>query len=273
MKINIISDIHEDINRCKGYDYSSLLDAEFVVIAGDISGSPIATTNWITKNIKRGIFVEGNHLGYTECNIEELDYKEGANKYLSYTFDGTDGVKFLENDTYEVDDILFIGCTLYTDFNLYGTPVMSMRLAREGMNDFNYVYCDQDGRRVKLYPDKTAQWHEQSVKFIDETCENNKDKKIVVVTHHCPNEESLSIEYANSMLNPAYASDLEWIMEKHDNLKLWVCGHVHNDSDFIVYGTRVLSHPFGYYNELNRDMTKIGNDRNSLALTIDTGTL
>ena len=53
MIITIISDIHQDINR--GYKFDSLRDEEFVVIPGDISGSPTAVTDWVNKNIKIGV--------------------------------------------------------------------------------------------------------------------------------------------------------------------------------------------------------------------------
>jgi hypothetical protein len=274
MIITIISDIHEDINR--DYDFSSLYDEEFVVVAGDISGSPVAVTNWVTKNIKRGVFIEGNHLGYTESGILELDCKEGANRYLKYTFDCSDSVKFLENTTYEVDDVIFAGCTLYTDFNLYNTPVMSMRLAQQGMNDYNYVHCEYEDRIVKIFPDRLLEWHKKSVEFLDKTCEENKDKKIIVVTHHCPSERSIHANYLScrsSGINPAYASNLEWLMEKHDNLKLWVHGHVHSDFDYEVHGTRVICHPFGYYNDLNRDWSKYENTWDSLGWRINTDEL
>lgn len=265
--MTIISDIHQDINR--DHEFDSLYDEEFVVVAGDISGSPIEVTNWVTKNIKNGVFIEGNHLGYSESGIYELDYKEGANNYLSYTFDGSNGVKFLENSTYEKDGILFVGATLYTDFNLYGTPTNSMQLARNGMNDYRYVNCMNDGKVVPVYPDRYLEWHKESVAYIDKVCELNKDKKIVVVSHHGPSEKSIHGSYANNLLNPAYVSNLEWLMEKHDNLKVWAHGHIHENSRYEMHGTRVICNPYGYYNQMNRDMTDFSNSWYTFGYRID----
>jgi len=272
MKLTIISDIHADINKKKNYDYSSLTDAYFVIVAGDVSGDPLSCADWAKRNLNRGIFIEGNHLGYNTTWIPELDNREGAVKYLKKKFDGSDGVKFLENSTHEEQDVLFIGCTLFTDFNLFGTPELSMGIAggsdrRLGMmNDFNYVSCLEDKKQRTLYPRKTVAYHKKSVRFIEKTCKANPDKKIVIVTHHCPSKQSIDSKYVGDLFNPAYASDLEWLINKYDNIRLWIHGHVHAQKDYMIGNTRVVCNPFGYGNENNLPF-------DSLGLVIDTDEL
>ena len=60
------------------------------------------------------------------------------------------------------------------------------------------------------------------------------------------------------MLSPAFASNLDWIMQENDNLVLWCHGHVHSDVDFTKYGTRVVCCPWGYFNENNKDISSYG---------------
>ncbi len=277
MKLTILSDIHEDIDRHYGYgglehDFSALKEQEFVIIAGDISGNPLNVKNFIEKNISNGVFVEGNHLGYSESGDIYLDYKQGANRFLSEEFNNN--IKFLENDIYIKDDIFIIGCTLYTDFNLNGTVDISMGIAHSSMNDYNYVKCEHKGEIARLFPDKTVEWHNKSINHIDFWCNVAKEKypelKVVVVTHHAPSEKSIGEEYRHSSLNPAYASDLEWLIEKYDNIRLWVHGHVHHDCDYKINNCRVICHPFGYYNQNNRNMKKFGQDSDCLGFVINT---
>lgn len=269
MKITIVSDIHADVQESRGYNYSNLYnklyESDFLVVAGDISGDAFRTEDWLDNYMNKGIAIEGNHLGYNDVSVVEnnnFSTKNGYIDYLKDKYDGSNGKKFLENDTYEIDGVLFIGCTLYTDFELHGNAELSMNFARNSMNDYYYVHYLSDGKKLKLNPYVTSMWHRKSVEFIDATCAANRDKKIVIVSHHAPSGNSIGKKYTHDTLNPAYASNLEWLMEKYDNLVLWVHGHVHEDFDYTVHGTRVVCYPFGYINENNRTEETIG-------LTID----
>lgn len=102
MKLRIISDIHADINQERNYQFD--FGEDFVIACGDISGDRITTEMWIRSNIKRGVFVEGNHLGYEKVTRDEKDTKQGSIEYLNAAF-SSETVKFLENNIYIVDDI------------------------------------------------------------------------------------------------------------------------------------------------------------------------
>jgi len=52
-------------------------------------------------------------------------------------------------------------------------------------------------------------------------------------------------------MNYAFCSDLDDIMVMHDNIKLWVHGHVHNCFDYQINQTRVVCNPLGYPGEQN----------------------
>jgi Icc-related predicted phosphoesterase len=79
------------------------------------------------------------------------------------------------------------------------------------------------------------------------------DGKAVVVTHHAPSSQSVPPRYARDLLTPAFASNLENLMEG-DWAALWVHGHMHESFDYEIYGTRVVCNPRGYAPEaLNPD--------------------
>ena len=114
MKIRIMSDIHNDVN----YNYPfKLADMDkFTIVAGDISGSRYDTIKWVNDNMRNGIIIGGNHSGYSDNNVSlQLIHKE-----LSEYYKVNDNVSYLENAYKMIDDIVFIGATLWTDFKLYG---------------------------------------------------------------------------------------------------------------------------------------------------------
>lgn len=263
MKIRIVADIHTDINEKKNYQFN--FGDDFVVVCGDISGDRFTTEAWIKANIKNGVFIEGNHLGYSRITYDEGDTKQNSIRYLKNRFK-KGSIRFLENDVHIVDDVVFAGCTLYSDFSLYGDPVYCSRLALKSMNDFRYVKVKDKSIVRTLIPLDTVKWHKMSVNFINKTCKAYPDKKIAVVTHYAPSIDCISAEYKDDMLSAAFASNLEWIMEENENLVLWCHGHMHTDVDFTKYETRVVCCPWGYFNENNKDASTYG-------LIIDTDTL
>ena len=107
MKLRIISDIHCDINSGQNTSFDFAPD-DFVICCGDISGDRITTEKWINNNLKQGIVVDGNHLGYTHFTYAKEESLNLSIKYLQNKFLGP--VHFLENQSIVIDNICFIGC-------------------------------------------------------------------------------------------------------------------------------------------------------------------
>lgn len=249
MKFRIISDLHIDINR-NVFEYNFDPEA-FYLIAGDTSGDRYKTCKFLKENVKQGVFVCGNHMGY-EWDQEGVDNtKESCYVYLAEQFPLTDNVSFLDNDYKEIgDDIIVVGCTLYTDFNLFDNVDFAKKVAGYSMNDFRYVktYSTLGGERL-ITPDDYAARFYYSLNYITEVCEKFPDKKIIVVTHHGPSPKSLTSRYVQDILSAAYVSNLRKFLLKHKNIKLWCHGHVHNKAKYKIGQTTVICHPLGYYNE------------------------
>ena len=62
MKFRVLSDLHIDVNRDYDFFMSERDKGMFTVLAGDTSGDPLKTRQWIEQNLKEGVFVSGNHL-------------------------------------------------------------------------------------------------------------------------------------------------------------------------------------------------------------------
>ena len=268
MKFRIISDLHIDINA--HYEDDNLLKFDpdaFYLIAGDTSGSYTITSNFIENHINQGVFILGNHEGYEadrETHIDTNLTKENIADKLSRDFPLTSKVSFLENQYKEIgEDIIVVGCTLYTDFRLYEDldydQTYAMNYAHSRMNDFRYVYTYGDTHETyrNVTPLDYVNYFNTSLNFIEETCNKFPDKKIVVVTHHAPSMKSIRGRYVTDVLSAAYASPLEDFIKAHDNIKLWCCGHIHSKAEYKFRNrAQVISCPFGYFNEGRHNLNK-----------------
>jgi predicted phosphodiesterase len=72
----------------------------------------------------------------------------------------------------------------------------------------------------------------------------------VIVSHHAPSYLSVAEQYKTSGLNYCFATELfEDIVNMPKPPKLWIHGHMHNQSDYMIGDTRVICHPRGYPGE------------------------
>lgn len=250
MKLRIISDLHIDINKDYPLSYD---DDVFTVICGDISGYAENTISWIARNIRHGVFVAGNHVAYSGKYTIQQSYQE-----LERCFPLEEPVSFLKNSCKIVDDVVFVGGTLWTNFRLgfdlkpdstekqldeaVAYARRNMDLARIGMNDYRRNRMT-DGF---MSPENTLFWHYDTRKYISDICDRYPDKKIVVVTHHAPSAKSLDSRYVSDALNPCYASDMDRFILQNKNIVLWCHGHIHQHKDYMIGTTRILCNPRGY---------------------------
>jgi Icc-related predicted phosphoesterase len=73
------------------------------------------------------------------------------------------------------------------------------------------------------------------------------------MTHHAPSRRSVSAAFSADPISAAYASDLEPLIERMQP-QLWVHGHIHSSSDYLIGATRVICNPRGYVPmQLNSD--------------------
>lgn len=234
MNVRILSDLHLEFAAIS----LPKVEADVVILAGDIdvegNGLEWALATFPDVPV---LYVFGNHEYYGSSypkHLLELKAKaENTN------------VKILENDTVTINGVTFLGCSLWTDFNLYGNPKVAEREAEKHMPDFQVIKLST--QNTVLRASDTAKIHKQSLQWLTKELEQTTTKK-VVITHHAPSEKSVSPRFTGSLLNPAFASNLETLVES-SNAALWVHGHMHNASDYQIGKTRVLCNPRGYPSE------------------------
>ena len=248
MQIRVLSDIHIDINE--NYPIPEFEDDVFTIVAGDISGDPVVSSYWIEDNIKHGVFVHGNHdLVYNKLEQPLQEQKLIFKNKFPLDAD----VSYLDNQYKIIDDIVFIGSCLYTDYKYGGSVSSNMKIAKKGLNDFRWGKYQEFDKIVPLQPKHYLAMFKESFEFIKDTLNKFKDKKCVLITHHGVSPLQISMKYITSNLNASFISDLGDFIQKHDNLKLVVSGHIHSSSDFKIGNTRIICNPYGYRDPYYRE--------------------
>ncbi|UTC28395.1 metallo-dependent phosphatase-like protein [Brevundimonas phage vB_BpoS-Gurke] len=242
MRINILSDLHLEFGGM-GRDYTPA-PCDVLVLAGDAATGVVGVI-WADRHFPGVpvVYVPGNHEFYGKRRI-----KRHIEKMKAKAVELGSSVHVLDDEALVIDGVRFLGATLWTDFNLYGTQYLSMMAARRGMTDYRQI--ETEPMRL-LTPEAVLSLHTRSVFFLREQLRLSHDGPTVVVTHHAPSERSSHPRYRGSELNPCYASRLEPLILEYEP-DLWVHGHMHDSSDYQIGKTRVLTNPRGYIgHELN----------------------
>lgn len=183
------------------------------------------------------IYVAGNHEFYHgkwKASLQDL-----RNECAKFT-----NVYFLEMDTKVIDDVTFIGATLWTDCNK-GDP-LTLHALTDMMNDFSIIRNDEHGY-TKLRPAHAMYRHQQTISYLKSILPDMKDRKIVFVGHHAPSKQSTHPKYQNDyLMNGGYSSDLSEFILDHPEIKLWTHGHTHDPFDYMIGETRIVCNPRGY---------------------------
>lgn len=137
--------------------------------------------------------------------------------------------------------IRFLGCTLWTDFNLFGEDKRAecLALGNARLNDFRLIHSFG----FKFTAEDSAEIHAESRKWLTQKLINEPfDGHTVVVTHHSPSWGSVSPWYQEDLLSACFSSNMDDLMGYS---KLWIHGHIHESHDYEVNGTRVICNAKG----------------------------
>lgn len=245
-----MSDLHIDVNNKYPLQLPQKDRGVFTILAGDVAGETDIAVQWIKDNCPYGVYVAGNHLVYNNYGLTIQKLKQS----LKNDFPKTCTMNFLDNDYIEIpeENLIIIGATLYTNFHLDGMKqILGMKIAKRFLNDFRWgTYQTDNGTVVGLKPEHYLKMFEESIAYITKICEDNPDKKIIIVSHHAPSNQSIAKRYERSDSNCCYASNLGGFIQMHPNIKAWIHGHVHNHFDYMIGGCRVLCNPRGYVHYL-----------------------
>ena len=240
MRLALYSDLH---NECgEPWDPpESALEADVVVLAGDI-GSHTHGLEWAARRFPKQpiVYVAGNH--------EYYDAQLGMLAELQKPFWEQMDVHFLDRQSFELDGVRFLGCTLWSGFSLYGPDKAEacMAVAKSHINDYWMIHA-RNGKR--LTPRDTHKLHRNALAWLETELSKSFDGITVVVTHFAPHPRCVAPQHQGSDVSPYFVTDLSWLMEKY-RIDLWCYGHTHTNINFVAEnGCRVVTNQRGYPGE------------------------
>ncbi|MCL4801787.1 MAG: metallophosphoesterase family protein [Burkholderiales bacterium] len=230
MRLHVLSDLHLEVAPFAPVSAG----ADAVVVAGDVD-SGAASLEWLRRAFphSRIVFVPGNH----EYYAGEFETCGAAMRRAADAL----GIDLLDDSAVEIAGVRFVGATLWTDLMLYGPRGRDALLARglERLVEYRTIRVGD----APFTPAHTVAFHQASRAFLERALAEDFPGRTVVITHHGPHPLSIAERFAGSVVNPSFISDLSALMGP---AALWIHGHTHASSDYVVNGTRVVANPRGY---------------------------
>ena len=243
MRIQILSDLHVEFD---GNTIPPLAaGAELVILAGDLAPVHTRRVGDIAKRwagADRILYVPGNH-EYYGSDIE-AGRRELARQCVEH------GVTLLDRSAVTIDNVRFIGATLWTDFRLeagvLGEAWAHHEVGRSAP-DFTGAIRDRNAPDGLFTTQESARRHAEERTFIETELEKAEAAGLrpIVITHHAPSPRCIRPWYEKSRLNPGFASDLDALIARYQP-PLWVHGHMHDPVDEWVGSTRIIANPHGF---------------------------
>lgn len=236
MKIAYASDIHLELNSGPALDELRKNPPDVVVLAGDIAthaGLLIVYATRLSAALNcHVVFTTGNHEYYDRIPIQIKD------KELFDLTKDEDKIHYLQDTHTIIDGVLFVGGTLWTDFEVEG--LSRKPLIREdircSMNDFKQIKVVRKNGDVRFWtPDYWEGFHMVTKTVINETLRNNSmcgDLPTVVVTHHGAHERLNGRDPYKQNYRAGYVSDLRYIYSAYCAPDFWISGHTHETMEF-----------------------------------------
>lgn len=244
MKIAYCSDLHLEFGHID-FEYP---DADILLLAGDICiindlresfCGTLAGQSYreffhaVSKRYKVVIYTPGNH-DYWFSRIDEVTGKF----YRFCQEESINNIIFNPFGIYYCYGVKFVYATMWTDVNK-GNPVTTP--VHRDMNDYRNISFNES-RMIRL--DDILDIHQRDRDMISRGILDHSE--VVVMTHHAPN--LLSVQSTNiSAIDYMYGcTDMDDIILDNPQIKLWIHGHVHEQNDYMIGQTRILSNCRGY---------------------------
>ena len=263
VRIGYVSDLHLEFRDYPMFWMKENADigGDVLILAGDITTARTVaphrtdrdSRSWqkyaeyfgeeVISKYKHVFYVMGNHEHYNSIFSNTASTLLEGFKKVGF---GWEKVELFDNNFLVIEDTLFIGATLWSDFEK-GSPISMWECGRS-MNDYHVIY--NDGGNNPITPEFTLDEHYKSVAYIRVILNLNQAKKTVVFTHHAPTLTSLNKQHVGNGLDGAYASDLSDLICGYPQIRYWVHGHTHMNVDYSVGDhCKVIANQRGYRGE------------------------
>jgi predicted phosphohydrolase len=243
MQLQIASDLHLEFPENRNYMALNPLQTKgnILLLAGDII--PLKDIDrhgdffsLLADSYEHTYWVPGNH---------EYYYFDIANRSGAFRESIRSNVTLLNNSTIELKQVKIHFTTLWSKISKYKAHYIE-----RGMMDFRVI--KDEGRWFSV--EKYNEMHSDSIVFLETALKvrgdnGNEDVRNIVVSHHVPTFQHYPRQYLDSVLNEAFATDLDALIE--DSVAdYWIYGHHHDATpEFGIGKTKLLTNQLGYVHQ------------------------
>ncbi|MDQ7247485.1 metallophosphoesterase family protein [Dongia sedimenti] len=252
MRVHVFSDLHLEFGPISlSPEVRSGRLADLVLLAGDIH-TEHRGPRWAAETFEQPVaMILGNHEAYGGSLDPSIvaAWQEAA----ACSARRRHPIRAMERETWILQatdgtPVRIVAATLWTDFAIFGAARQAdaMDHAHRAMNDFQMIGITDGGEQRLLAPADCLRLHRESQAYIADELARPFDGVTIVMTHHAPSRRSVPESRSLDPITAAYASDLEALIEQTQP-QLWVHGHIHASSNYVIGSTRVVCNPRGYY--------------------------
>ena len=233
MRIRVLSDLHLEFALLE----PAPVDCDVVVLAGDIHTGTQGLA-WAQRTFRDRpiIYVPGNHEFYGhdwDLIPSELDGAARAS-----------AVQLLDRAQCIIGDVRFLGCTLWTDFGLFGEARRAQAMAAAEAQLFDYRHIRAGARTLRA--EDTRMRHLGERAWLQEQLREpaqGRWRTTVVITHMAPSWRSTAERFRDTITSAGFCSHMDDLVGQ---AQLWIHGHTHDSFDYRLGQCRVLCNPRGY---------------------------
>lgn len=241
MRVAYYSDAHYDIwfeNTRTVPTITNDCQADVLVLGGDIF-EYARWSKYFHKNIiemlcdrfDHVIMIDGNHEFY------HIEFESD----LPYTLfkDAPKNFHYLRNESVTIYGTTFYGGTFWTNPEDW-SPLEKMDI-KAHINDFNWVIGMTFERMTKSHIDFMVNLNETLLKH----------DNVVVISHYPPTEQSIDDRYLGHVTNAYFCNQYYDEFADSNQIKHWICGHVHHRHSFEIGNIQGHCNPIGYPSNQN----------------------
>ncbi len=233
VRLRVLSDLHLEFTGMS----PTALACDLVVLAGDIHQG-CAGLHWARRHFPDLpiAYVPGNHEYYGH----DWEVLPGQLAQVA----GELGIHLLDRGRVVLDGVRILGCTLWTDYDLFGEQRRAQAMAAAARTLFDYRHIRQGGALIT--PAQTVERHRIDRAWLQaqlDEAPRGRWRQTVVVTHMVPTFRSTAQRFQKQLLSAGFASHLDGLVAM---VAVWIHGHTHDSYDYQVEGCRVVCNPRGY---------------------------
>lgn len=232
--VQYVSDLHLEFrskrkSRLTDLPFTPINGCPYLALCGDIGDPFQQSYSQLLKDVsphcRRVFVITGNHEYYGHSMAQTHEKIHSICAELP-------NITFLNNNSYETDDAVFYGTTLWSNID-DNIP----------LNDFNKILVND---RLLTAQDVRAM-HAGAVASITEFMSDyTGDKPVILLTHHAP-MESMTGPYAGKWNNSAFFTNLPQLFQ--DPVRAIICGHTHVCTRTVLNSVPCVSNCAGYDDE------------------------